>query len=253
MLPVTKFGSLLLSPLTLAILLLATAALLSWYQRQRWLALLCSTGFVLLYLPATAWLSDALLSPLEARYAPVALEELPSADVIVVLGGATEGASRFDSRGNLNQASERLLRGLELYRAGKAPIVLLSGGASPPKRPEAFYMAQWLQDLGMPPSALLVETDSLTTYDNALYTAGILQSKGLKSVLLVTSAAHMRRALATFRKQGIDPIPVATDYEVPEHVGPLPAWVPTWQRLGRANRAIHEWFGYWQYALRDKL
>lgn len=234
-------------------MLMAGAALLSWRSRQRLLSALCTLAFLLLYLPATGWLSDALLAPLEVDYPAVATERVPTADVIVVLGGATEGASRFGNRGDLNQAGERLLLAAQLYRANKAPFILLSGGSTPPNRPEAEHMARWMTDLGIPPSALLLEADSLTTYDNAIYTGRLLEQRGLQSVLLVTSAAHMRRASATFLHQGIDAIPVTTDHEVPASAGPLPSWVPTLQRLGRSHRAIHEWLGYWQYALNDKL
>ena len=69
----------------------------------------------------------------------------------------------------------------------------------------------------------------------------------MKHILLVTSANHMRRALAVFTAQGFVVTAAATDHQLPLLVGPLPGWLPTHDRLARSTRAIHEWVGYWVY------
>jgi uncharacterized SAM-binding protein YcdF (DUF218 family) len=101
-----------------------------------------------------------------------------------------------------------------LYKAGKAPLVIVSSGAFPRHKkglPEALAMQQLLSEWGVPQAAIVNETDSQNTFDNAVFTSRILDQRGLKTILLVTSALHMRRALAVFLSLGINAIPVATD------------------------------------------
>ena len=78
-----------------------------------------------LYFCATAFGADMLSTPLEMAYPAFADEGLPNADAIVVLGGGITSESRFGIGGNFNQAADRLARS-DLYRAGKAPIIVLS-------------------------------------------------------------------------------------------------------------------------------
>lgn len=68
-------------------------------------------------------------------------------------------------------------------------------------------MAALWRAWGVPEEAILLESESGTTYENALYNRGLLEAHGLKRVLLVTSAWHMPRALATFRSAGIHALP----------------------------------------------
>ena len=63
-------------------------------------------------------------------YPAFANEELPNADAIVVLGGGITGESQYGLGGDFNQAADRLWRAADLYRGGKAPIIVLSGGTS---------------------------------------------------------------------------------------------------------------------------
>ena len=72
--------------------------------------------------------------------------------------------------------------------------------------------------------------------------------------LLVTSGAHMRRALALFEQQGLQVTAAAADHQIPKFDDPyIPGWVPTYTRLARSSRAIHEWVGYWAYDNTGKL
>src|SRR5690606_16011887 len=93
-----------------------------------------------------------------------------------------------------------------LYKAGRAPLIVLSGAALEGKLSEAQMMANALKQQDIPASAMLLESRSFTTYENALYTADELRHRNIQQVLLVTSALHMPRAMAVFRKQGISAI-----------------------------------------------
>ena len=94
--------------------------------------------------------------------------------------------------------------------AGKAPLIIVSGGnvfLQEGIRPESAYTADLLQEWGIPQSAIIFEGNSRNTRENAVETSRLLKNRQLNRVLLVTSAFHMPRALATFRAVGIDAIP----------------------------------------------
>ena len=249
MLLLSKILSLLIYPLSLSLLLLIAALLLRLTGAGRLANLLTVFATVSLYFCATEFGASQLLAPLEAAYPAFADEELPKADAIVVLGGGVSGETRYGLGGDLNHAADRLWRGAELYRAGKAPIMVLSGGAVlAGSLPEAVLMAQKLRGLGLPDTALVEESRSRTTRENGQYGRALLADRGVQHILLVTSASHMRRAAAVFTAQGFVVTAVATDHQQPLRVGPVPGWLPTLERLTRSTRAIHEWVGYWVYS-----
>jgi len=78
-------------------------------------------------------------------------EDLPPAQAIVVLGGALHTPSARHPATGLVEASDRLLETLRLYRSGKAPLVLCSGGDNPighqtSRLSEAAWMARLLEE-----------------------------------------------------------------------------------------------------------
>ena len=109
-------------------------------------------------------------------------------------------------------------------------------------------MADLLAEWGVPREAILLEEGSRTTSENAAATAQRLRAKGVRRVLLVTSSIHMRRALASFRAEGLEPLPSPCDATVagPEATGPF-AWLPDPDALSRTHRALKEWLGLLWY------
>ena len=105
----------------------------------------------------------------------------------------------------LTNTSDRLLKAFRLYRAGKARLIVVSGGDNPllaKARTEhhAEEMRNISEEWGVPDSAILVEDSSINTRENALFTRKLLADEGIQNIILVTSALHMCRAAATFRK-----------------------------------------------------
>ena len=212
----SKLLPVLIYPLGLSCLLLIAVLFLRKRNRLRTALLI---GIVLiLWLSGNRWVSLSLARSLEWRYLPQG--ELPQADVIVVLGGSTEPALSPRSQVEVNSAADRILYAATLYHEGKAPVILLSGG-SIDWQPDstgspAEEMVELMKMLGVPQDTLWLETKSLNTYDNALYSREILDDHGIKRVLLVTSAMHMPRSVALFEKQGIEVIPAPADFTVTE-------------------------------------
>ncbi|KGD61194.1 hypothetical protein T9A_01643 [Alcanivorax jadensis T9] len=130
--------------------------------------------------------------------------------------------------------------------AGKAPVVVLSGGAdlSFSATTEAEAMRELMLDLGIDHEAMLLEARSRNTLENAGLSANILKKRGVDTIILVTSALHMQRALAKFKDKGIGVIPAATDHEVLRRPG-WQNWLPDTAALDGSARAMKEWVGYW--------
>jgi uncharacterized SAM-binding protein YcdF (DUF218 family) len=196
--------------------------------------------------------SHLLVRPLETLHVPSGA--LPQADAIVVLGGVTWPAMSPQPTTHLNAGADRLTYSAELYQAHKAPLVVLSGGVMPWNKglaPESAQMCEVMQMLGVPRKAILQESTSRNTHENAAYTSRLLLAHHLHKALLVTSAMAMPRALDAFRHEGVDAIPAPTDFRAAQNsrsrlsrmeVDALNL-VPDPRTLEESTAAIHEYVG----------
>lgn len=251
MLLATKVATALLLPLNLSILLGSVALVLS---RQKRGLLAAVTGLLALGVLVPASLpvaSDALVSRLERDHPPADPAASPEAPAIVVLGGTLQPGLSPRRGPELADSSDRILHAARLFRAGKAPLVVASGGRLPwsrEERSEAAEISDLLVEWGVPREAILREERSATTSENAAETARLLRPRGVRRVLLVTSSLHMRRALAAFRAEGLEPVPSPCDALVAGR-GPVTAldWLPRPDALDRTHRALKELLGLAYY------
>lgn len=214
----SKLLPLLFYPLGAVCFLLLGALILN--SRKGWRSAFIVLSFLILWLGGNRWVALPLARSLEWRYLPP--DEVPEAEVIVVLGGVTEPMQYPRTSVEINGSGDRVLYAARLYHQKKAKHILLSGGnidwlerrgSSP-----AEEMADIMHLCGVPDEALWLESESRNTYENALFSAKLLESKGVKRILLVTSALHMPRSVALFEHQGLEVIPVTTDFTVTEEV-----------------------------------
>ena len=179
-----------------------------------------------------------------------------------MLGGVTAPALPPQPTVHLTDGADRLTYGAELYRDHKAPLVVLSGGRMPwnPRLPpESAQMAEIMQMLGVPRSAILEESASRNTHENAAYTSRLLHAHNLNRILVVTSAMTMPRALAAFRHQGIDAIAAPTDFTpglgedsrsgTSELEADVLNLLPSPHTLDESSEALHEYVGLVLYRL----
>jgi uncharacterized SAM-binding protein YcdF (DUF218 family) len=135
--------------------------------------------------------------------------------------------------------------GAELFRAGRAPIVVFTGGkprGDTAPCPIARVMAALAIQLGVPRENVLVEDRSRNTWENATYTSSLLRPRGIHRVLLVTDSVHMRRAQACFRTQG---------FETGRASVPSRQLHPN--NLYLLQETVHEYLGYWYYRLTKRI
>lgn len=247
----SKLIPLFLYPLGLAVALMLLSLLLSARRLRAWLLV---TSLLVLLVFSNRWVAHSLARSLEWRYLPP--DPLPAAEAIVLLGGGTEAPSWPRMRPEVNSAADRLFYAAELYRAGKAPLVILSGGNIDWLEERSTTPAQDMRAilvlLGVPESAMILEDQSRNTEENARYTAGILKDKGINSFLLVTSAMHMPRSMRLFESQGFQPTPAPCDFGITQagwdELGATPQafavnLLPNVGSLSLSTLALKEYFG----------
>ncbi len=173
-------------------------------------------------------------------------------DVGVVLGGSTatyeEKEHRVTYKGNI----DRLLQAVEMYHRGKIKKILVTGAAGNlmyPHIKEAKLLRSFLLDIGIPKRDILMDTLAENTHQNAVYTKIILQRHPrIRSVLLFTSALHMRRAMACFRHEGLKVRPYPTNLlNTQTHWNVEYLFVPNAANFLIWNGMIHEMTGYVTY------
>src|SRR5262249_15417869 len=116
-------------------------------------------------------------------------------------------------------------------------------------KPEAVFIRDLLVEWGVPSEAIELASQSRNTYENAIEIRDIWQREGFDSALLVTSATHMPRAMATFLRAGLPVAASTADVRIVEAANPL-ALLPDVGALMTATNAMKEWLGLLAYRLR---
>jgi len=250
-------------PVGLVSLLLVMAIFLR--KRPRFQIFLISLGFIVLFIGGNRWVAMSLRRSLEWQYLPPT--PIPQAVVMVVLGGGTEPSDYPRPMIGINGAGGRVLYAASLYKQGKAQYILLSGGniswTGQHTSTPAGEMAELLKMMDIPEHVLWLQEKSQNTYEDAIYCKQILEEKGIRRILLVTSAVHMPRAVGLFRHQGLEVIPLPADYDVTQaawdnliHGDILDQLVGFWPNVGNLSdttSVLKEYFGLFVYRLRGWL
>ena len=247
-----KLAAVLLLPPGSLLALGALAALLAALGRRRAAASIIGLGALLLWLLSTPLVSHWLITGLEADYPPVAAGDLPKRGAIVLLGGGLGTSADPEAPGDLRGSADRIWHAARAWHAGRAPLILVSGGNVFPngRRTEADGTREFLEDLGVPRTAILLEDRSRNTWQNAELTRERLAEAGIPDVLLVTSAYHMRRAMLSFAAAGVDAWPAPTDHAVPTAAPLLLRLLPNSDALATSADALKEHLGRLRYRLR---
>ncbi|NVJ21452.1 YdcF family protein [Myxococcus sp. AM011] len=248
----SKVLDLFLAPLTWALLLLVVGGAVL-RRRPRLSRGLTLAGLGVLYLFSTDVVSTLLTSVAESG-AKDTSEPGVTYDAVIVLGGGLDpAATERTGRVEFNAASERVLKGFELVREGRARHVFISGGSLDP-RPEAVVeadvLSRLLQEWGVPAERIVTEGRSRNTRENALESERIIRERGWKRLLLVTSAAHMPRAAGCFAAVGLRPDTLPVDARMPATRPGRLSWVPRASSLSQSTDVLRELAGRVVYRLR---
>ena len=260
MLFLSKLLPLFVYPVGLSSVLMVLGLVWLWRYPRRATGAIALSLFILFF-SSNPVVSDKLLSSLEWRYFPP--DPVPTADAIVVLGGATVPAIAPRPWVEVSEAGDRILYAARLYNQGHAPKLILSGGRvqwqGGNDESEADDMKAFAMAMNVPEVDIILEERSLNTRQNAVNVKEILEAQSIESVLLVTSAVHMPRSVAIFQKLNINVIPAPTDYLVamaPDEArgttieGRILSLLPRAEATGRFTRAMKEYIGFIIYRLR---
>lgn len=234
-----------LMPVPFCLALLVAGLALLWLGRRqragRWLATLGALGLLLLGYGAG---TGRVLASLEREHAPAGDVSAAAGRVrwVVVLGGGSSSDAELPAALRLSEGSlARLVEGVRLHRQLPGSRLLLSGGSVFGSDPDAETMRALAVELGVDPAALELDAASPDTETQAEVVRARL---GTEEFYLVTSASHMSRALALFRKAGTNPTPAPAHFLTQKNRGVAPwDFFPSSGGLRSAEVVTYEYLG----------
>lgn len=244
----TRFLSALLYPIFTAIVSVALGVVLSSREKKKLGRAFIIGGIAYLYLFSTTAFSNWLAAGIENEYGYVELSEIPNADAILVLGG---GTLQLGNWVELSDAADRVFNGAQIFKAGKANTVIVTSGGGFTDRPHSQAMSFFLQELGVPQDNIVEESQAENTYQHTIYLKPIFQEHGIKTVILVTSAWHMRRSMAVFESNidGVEFTPYPVD-SLRRKYNNLLDYLPTAEGLHKSTKVLREYIGFVVYDIR---
>lgn len=216
---------------------------------------LCWAGVAVLWVASTPLVADALVRAAEGWQVRTAASLAPQVQAIVVLS-----AGRVEPPGDSGVSEwadpDRFFGGVELYKAGKAKLLVFTGGWAPWRpaaKPEGDVLMGLAVDLGVPRDHIATTERVSTTEEEGRAVASLLAARGVKApprVLLVTSAFHMRRAHMLFVRAGIDTVPFPVDFKVSAGKRfEIRDLLPNGGSLAKSEFALRELYGVAYYSL----
>ncbi len=235
----------LLMPLPLFLLLVSLSAVLLWRNRTGLATTLLTATCVCGYLLTTPFFLDPLIAKRDTQFRPLhGGAAISHADYIVVLGCQVRPVTGRPANGQLGPCTQvRLVEGLrQLVKNPKAKLI--TSGAGYGGVTNAALMAEVAKELGFAQSRIIQSKEARDTEREAEHLAKTLVDK---TVILVTSAAHMPRAVRYFNQQGIEVIPAPTDWHA-LHTQPWHRqFIPSLEGLDALTKHWHEIIGStWQ-------
>ncbi len=199
---ISKIIPLLLYPLPFILLLIF---IFSWWSGNGFTRWGLRLGVALLWFLSTPWFANQ--ASLWWEVPRQLSSQIPAvSDVAVVLGGLSDPSVSTPEHLEFNRSAERATEAVGLWREGRVKALLVTSGSGEllDPTPEAPGLAAWARAQGVPASAVIVESGSRNTHENATLSLPLAKARGFHSFVLITSAVHMRRAEAVFRKAGYD-------------------------------------------------
>lgn len=240
----SKIAPLVFLPVGVALILLTTGLV---FRRRR----LIVCGLVVFWVCSLPLVGRSLVRALEGGAERIPAAAAVTADAIVVLSG---GRPVAPGRAAISEWTDgdRFWAGIELFQAGRAPLLVFTGGWSPAQQsePEGEILARYAAMLGVRPEQIAVTSKVLNTADEAQAVAAILKSRTSPAahIILVTSASHMRRAGRLFRSAGLTVSEFPVDFADATQASVLDL-VPTASALAQTQFAIRELYGRAFYRL----
>lgn len=197
-----------IEPMGLAWLGITTLLVCLVWRRNARHAILLGGPWLMFTLVVCTPVPSLLLASIERPWIDVDLTKLPDADAIVSLGGTGETSALEITGFHFTRGADRLMTAVELVRRGKSNVVVFGGGGGHGQPgasgSEADAVKQWVDSWNVLKAPAISLGVCFDTHDEAVKTAVLAKERAWTSLILVTSASHMGRAEATFRKAGLN-------------------------------------------------
>ena len=206
---------------------------------------------LIFYFISTPIFSNFLMKKVEGEYSYKSINEIEKADAIVILSGIMR-INEFDDDYIIEWGDiDRFFKGIRLYEMNKSNMIVFTGGNNPynkTKITEGEVLEKFALKYGVKKEDILITKDVLNTSDEA---KAVLDLIGVnKTIILVTSAFHMKRAKSLFERQGINVIPYKVDYKTPPSLKlNLNDFIPSSSGLRKTEIAIREIMGRLYYSI----
>lgn len=239
----------LIQPLVIVFLLLLASVLV---RGKKWRRALAVAGVALLFFFSNGFIANEVVRLWELPGKSFA--EMRAYDAAIVLTGVAVHKSLGPSdRTHYYLGADRVIHTAQLYKLGLIKRVIISGGVGrvlEEGEPEALQLKKSLIVMGVPDSVLYTDPSSDNTYENAVESKKLTALLGIdvKNCLLVTSAFHMRRALACFRKAEMNIDYFTCDFRSTERsFTPDTLLVPKLDAVLIWQKLLKEWVGFAAY------
>ena len=209
-------------------------------------------GFILLYFFTNEFISNEVMLAWEIP--PKPYQETAHHKLGIVLTGATIGGLEPDDRVYFHRGADRVTHTVQLYKLGLIEKILISGGSGrliSNREPEADQFKSAMVLMGVPEHDIMTENKTRNTHESAVAVKEILSTLEYKpdDCVLITSAFHMRRSRACYRKMGLDVDVFTTDlHSHPRNFYFDALLLPKLEPLNNWSILVREWVGmiaYW--------
>lgn len=210
-------------------------------------------GVVLLLFFSNEFIANEVMRVWEVN--PVAYADMRKYELGIVLTGAIIPQLKPDDRVYFQRGADRVVHAVQLYKLGLIRRILVSGGSGrliDIDEREASQFRKVMILMGVPDSAIIVEDHTRNTHESAVEVEKMLGQLGYHAgdCVLITSAFHMRRSLACYRKVGLSPDPFSTDFYAHRTVWYLDSFLfPKVEALVIWHKLAREWVGFAAYWL----
>ncbi len=218
-----------------------------WKKRLLWL------GVLMLLFFSNDFIANEVMRAWELK--TTAYRDMRPHQLGIVLTGATMPFLEPNDRVYFSRGADRVTHTIELYKLGLIKQILISGGSGrlmKQDEPEADKFKRVMVLMGVAVEDIMIENETRNTYESAVQVKPMLDSLGIHAneCLLITSAFHMRRSLACYRKANLAIEPFTTDfYSHPRDFHFDTLFVPKYDALGLWHKLVKEWVGMAAYKL----
>ncbi|HEU5291432.1 MAG TPA: YdcF family protein, partial [Cyclobacteriaceae bacterium] len=218
----------------------------AWKKRCFWIA------FSLLIFFSNDFIANETMRAWEVPAIPYS-EIKKQYDWGIVLTGVTYNDKQPDDRVYFQHGADRVVHTVELYKLGIIKKIMISGGSGrlvTNARKEADELFKVMKLMGVPEQAMAIENESRNTYESAVKVKELLKDEPAAQYLLITSAFHLRRSKACFKKAGFEVDTFSTDfYTHPFYLTPDVLLIPSANAIFTWQKLFKEWTGMIAYKI----